>query len=119
MTREDRSFRSLGGFGRPDSVLQGRLAGPRPPPDTLLLARGALLAFHGAPCRLAGEALSSWLMWQNPRAGTPERLWPTRVNLLNSSFSTSLLHFKEQPQLEQLGLDGRGECFRSSAGFPQ
>lgn len=40
-----------------------------------------------------------------------QKLWPNRVKLLNFSFFTSLLHFKEQPQLEQLGLNCRGECF--------
>lgn len=69
--------------------------------------------------RLAQETVSIWPMYWNPWAGTMKKLWPNRVKLLNFSIFTSLLHFKEQPQLEQLGLNCRGECFRELCWLSQ
>lgn len=78
-----------------------------------------VLPFDGVLHKPGSGALSIWLKQRNLWAGTPQKLWPNRVKLLNSSVFTSLLHFKEQSQLEQLGLNCRAECFRELRWLPQ
>lgn len=109
---------------RPDSVLQTRLSRSWHPlwttscclPLTHMESCGLATEL---PIRLAQEALSIWPVYQNPWAGTLQKLWPNRVKLLNFSFFTSLLHIKEQPQLEQLGLNCRGKCFHELCWLSQ
>lgn len=116
MNSEDFRLRGHSGNFAKSRFSAGRTGWPAPCASTglfpfSLMRVESCCLLGGAPHKIGSEALSIWPMRQNPWAGTVPKLWPNRVKLLNFSFFASLLHFEEQPQLEQLGLNCRGECF--------